>query len=123
MWISVPNLESLGDHRDLKYMASDNHVFTFTSASVGSLLALAGIELVAHSMEPSWPGYRRSKRLVCVGVRREAPLPLSADPLKPALLALAAYADGHAESTPSPAPRGVRFIPRSLRRLGRQLLG
>nr|MBA2297973.1 class I SAM-dependent methyltransferase [Actinomycetota bacterium] len=28
IWISVPNLETLGEHRDLDYKASDKHVFT-----------------------------------------------------------------------------------------------
>ena len=56
IWISVPNLEALGTHRDFVYIAGDKHVFSFTAASLRSLLALAGVELVGASTEPGWPG-------------------------------------------------------------------
>jgi len=117
IWISVPSLETLAEHRDLDYMASDKHVFTFTTASLRSLLALAGVELLASSLEPGWPDeIPNPKRLICVGVRRGAPLPLPAEPLEPALAALAAYAAG----CPEPAPR---LPPSRLRRLVRRIRG
>ena len=117
IWISVPNLETLGTHRDLDYMASDKHVCTFTTAAVRSLLALAGVELVAASTEPGWPDSAHNpKRLICVGVRREGPLPLPAGPLEPALAALAAYGAGCPEPEPRPQPSRLRRLARRLRR-------
>jgi len=116
IWISVPNLETLGTHRDLDYMSSDKHVFTFTTESIRSLLALAGIELVASSMDSSWPVQQPGwKRLIGVGVLRDGPLPLPDAPLEPALAAFADYASGCAE--PQPRPR-----PSTLRRLARRLI-
>jgi len=116
IWISVPNLETLGEHRDLDYMASDKHVFTFTTASLRALLALAGVELVASSMEPSSAvAAPNPKRLICVGVRRGAPLPLPAEPLEPALAALAAYGAGCSEPERRPPPSRLRYLARRFR--------
>lgn len=120
IWISVPNFELLGRHRDFVYVAGDKHVFSFTSSSLRSLLALAGAEAVADSNEDGWrPAAgksRKDKRLICVARRTEALVPLPPDPLAPALRALAAYGEAEQEPEPASAPGRLRRLLRKVLR-------
>ena len=113
IWISVPNLETLGTHRDFVYVAGDKHISSFTSRSLEALLALAGIELVVHSEEPEWgaPGLVSPDRLACIG-RKSAVAKLPEDPLKPAIDALLAYGETRPEPQPRPRPSGTRLLAR-----------
>ena len=121
IYVSVPNLARLGQHRDFVYIAGDKHISSFTPAALSSLLALAGFELTAHSNDPSWnaPEARTSdvSRLAAVGRRRSREVPLPAAPLAAAIEALAEYG----RIQPEPEPPGSRNGSR-LRRLVRRAL-
>jgi SAM-dependent methyltransferase len=115
LWISVPNLETLPEHRDWTYVANDRHVLSLTSAAISSLAARAGIETVAHSNRPGWGDAEPRDRLMWIGRRTDAAVPLPEEPLRPALEALAGYA--RTRRIPAPPP------PRPLwRRAARRLV-
>jgi SAM-dependent methyltransferase len=118
IWISVPNLETLGRHGDFNYVANDKHIFSFTAASLGSLLGQSSIELVSHSNLGDWSpgGAVRVDRLACVGRKVAQPVPFGADPLRPAIQALLSYG----ASRPEPVP--ARVPVRRWRRLARRAL-
>jgi SAM-dependent methyltransferase len=90
IWISVPNAERLGEHRDIDYMWSDKHLCAFTTAALESLLARAGIEVAAASRD-GWELPLSPKRLVVVGRKAGAGPPQPERPLEPLLAALRAY--------------------------------
>jgi SAM-dependent methyltransferase len=118
IWIEVPDLGSLGSHRDVDYVAGDKHICSFTSTSLRSLLALNGLLLIRHSNETGWgeTATRKRRRLACVGLKVEDPLPLPEFPLETALEALREYGAGAAEPTPRPAPRALRRLARRVLR-------
>jgi SAM-dependent methyltransferase len=118
IWISVPNLETLGSHRDFVYVAGDKHICSFTSRSLEALLALAGIELVTHSEAPGWHdnGLVAADRLACIGRRVSGQLDAPADPLEPAIEALLAYGATRPEPQPRPKPSLLRRVVRRARR-------
>lgn len=94
VWISVPNLERLGEHLDFNYVWSDKHVCAFTPDCLRSLLAAGQTEVVAHSDEPGFGDPdARVDRLVCIGRRREDAVARPPQPLEAAVRALRAYGD------------------------------
>ena len=96
LFVSTPRLDTLPQHRDLKYCLSGHrHVVSFSETCLRGLLARAGFETLARidatELDEAFTSGRPLRlRLVAVQTRR--PVALPARPLAPALRALAGYA-------------------------------
>jgi SAM-dependent methyltransferase len=92
IYVSVPDLSRLAEHRSFGYVRNERHIVSFTPSALHSLLALAGFELLAHSNQPTWPGEPvnkdDAKRLKAVGQRVSGELSLPSRPLEEAIEAL-----------------------------------
>lgn len=96
MFVSVPRLDTLPLHGDLKYCLSGHrHVVCFSETCLKGLLAMAGFAITARlDGKELDEAYTEGKplRLRIVATRTPHPDPPSADPLAPALRALALHA-------------------------------
>lgn len=85
--VSVPNLDGLPEHRELKYcIRSDVHVLAYTTACLTWLLAEAGFAVIS-----STPGRRNPRRRVVLARRDPTPQAKPVEPLAAAMTALTAY--------------------------------
>jgi SAM-dependent methyltransferase len=96
IWVSVPNLGGLGRHGRWRYVSSARHLFSYTLASLRSVLSLAGFEVAAHSDEPAWPselteGDAGDPQIIAIGRCVDTDLPLPERPLDAALDAMLAF--------------------------------
>lgn len=85
IYLAVPGLDGLPDHRDWQYMLSATHVAAFSLACLTELLARAGFErpIVIHVPRDAKAPFRL--RLIA---RKGEPGPRLITPLEPALTAL-----------------------------------
>jgi SAM-dependent methyltransferase len=85
IYVSVPDLGRLHEHRSFSYVTNERHIFSFTTSALRSLFALTGFELVAHSNDVAWPDgpidKNDAKRLKAVGRRVDREIPLPSSPL------------------------------------------
>jgi 2-polyprenyl-3-methyl-5-hydroxy-6-metoxy-1,4-benzoquinol methylase len=95
LFISVPRLDTLGEHRDLRYcLNSRTHIVAFSLTCLEGLLARAGFELTVCLCRPELDdALTEGKPLWLHALARRAVSPpvWRADPLKPALEALRRY--------------------------------
>lgn len=93
LFVSVPDLGRLGEHGKWNYVKSEQHICSYTAASLGSLLALAGFRLVDKFDANLWDAVAPEERwrLKALGRRTETGAQPSGRPLEPALEALRAY--------------------------------
>jgi SAM-dependent methyltransferase len=96
LFVSTPRLDTLPEHRDLKYcLSAHRHVMSFSETCLRGLLARAGFGSIARIDAPELDeaftaGERLRLRLVAA--RSDMPSPLPAWPLAAARRALAAHA-------------------------------
>jgi SAM-dependent methyltransferase len=111
LFVSTPRLDTLPQHRDLKYCLSGHrHVVSFSETCLRGLLARAGFTTIArvdageldHAFTAGQP-----LRLRLVAVRTDEPPALPKRPLSAALRALA----GHAAAEHGFAGRLMRYVP------------
>jgi SAM-dependent methyltransferase len=96
LFVSTPRLDTLPQHRDLKYCLSGHrHVVSFTERCLRGLLARAGFDTIARidakELDDAFTG-GQPLRLRLLAARRAASQRPPARPLAPALRALARYA-------------------------------
>jgi 2-polyprenyl-3-methyl-5-hydroxy-6-metoxy-1,4-benzoquinol methylase len=89
IFVAVPDLGRLPEHRDRPYVASKLHLFSFTRSSLRSLLGLAGFEVVGFPE----PRGAKTTRLLCLARRVDAAPPPGDRPLAEALAALRGYGE------------------------------
>jgi SAM-dependent methyltransferase len=96
LFVSTPRLDTLPQHRDLKYCLSGHrHVVSFSERCLRGLLARAGFDTIARidarELDEAFTA-GQPLRLRLVAARTSQPSVLPARPLAPALRALAGYA-------------------------------
>jgi SAM-dependent methyltransferase len=96
LFVSVPRLDALPQHRDLKYCLSGHrHVVSFSETCLRGLLARAGFDTTARvdakELDEAFTA-GQPLRLRLLAARTDYPAPLAARPLSAALRALARYA-------------------------------
>lgn len=89
LFVSVPDLGLLPEHGDVGYVASRQHIASFTSASLEAVLGLAGFAVV---FRPDWPVDRERGRLPVLAERVDDQRAPAGTPLAAAEAALRAYA-------------------------------
>ena len=96
LFVSTPRLDTLPEHRDLKYCLSGHrHVMSFSETCLRGLLARAGFGSIARVDAPELDeAFTAGKRLRLrlIAARSDIAAPLPARPLEPARRALAGYA-------------------------------
>ena len=96
LFVSTPRLDTLPEHRDLKYCLSGHrHVMSFSEVCLRGLLARAGFDTIARVDAPELDAaFTAGKplRLRLVAARSATPPALPARPLAAARHALAGYA-------------------------------
>lgn len=96
LFLSTPRLDTLPQHRDLKYCLSGHrHVVSFSERCLRGLLARAGFDTIARidakELDEAFTA-GQPLRLRLVAARTPKPVALPARPLAPAIRALAGYA-------------------------------
>jgi SAM-dependent methyltransferase len=96
LFVSTPRLDTLPEHRDLKYCLSGHrHVMSFSETCLRGLLARAGFNSIvrvdAPELDEAFTGGKRL-RLRLLAARSDVPAPLPPRPLAAARRALAGYA-------------------------------
>jgi SAM-dependent methyltransferase len=96
MFVSTPRLDTLPQHRDLKYcLSGERHVVSFSERCLRGLLARAGFDTIARvdakELDDAFTA-GQPLRLRLLAARTQRPPALPARPLSPALWALAGYA-------------------------------
>ena len=98
LFISVPRLDTLPQHRDYKYCINGrNHLMCFSERCLSGLLARAGFAVTARLDSPALDealSDGKPLRLRLVATRTVVPPPLPSAPLDAALVALREYARG-----------------------------
>jgi 2-polyprenyl-3-methyl-5-hydroxy-6-metoxy-1,4-benzoquinol methylase len=97
IFVAVPDLGRLPEHRDRTYVASKLHIFSFTRSSLRSLLGLAGFEVLGFP-EPSGA---KPTRLLCLARRTGTVSEPDGRPLSEALAALRGYGEICASRAPT----------------------
>ena len=96
LFVSVPRIDTLGQHRDLHYCINGRtHVVCFSERCLEGLLARAGFVVAARLDRPALDVAEtdgKPLRLRIVATRTGTPPPLPVKPLAPAVKALRAYA-------------------------------
>jgi hypothetical protein len=112
LFVSVPRLDTLPQHRDLKYcLSAHRHVASFSETCLRGLLARAGFTTIACLDDPALDqalSEGKPLRLRLVAVRTEATPPLPARPLADAQRALRRYFAAAANDGDG---RLARFLP------------
>jgi SAM-dependent methyltransferase len=95
LFISVPRLDTLPQHRDFRYcINARTHPVSFSEACLTGLLARTGFAVTARLDAPELDQLLsdgKPLRLRLLATRTSRPLPLPPDPLGPAAVALATY--------------------------------
>lgn len=96
LFLSVPRLDTLGQHRDLHYCINGRtHVVCFSETCLQSLLGRAGFAVAARLDQPELDDAEtdgKPLRLRLIATRTATPPPPAAAPLAPGLNALRQYA-------------------------------
>ena len=95
LFISVPRLDTLAEHRDLRYcLNSQTHIVGFSQTCLEGLLARAGFELTVCISRPELDDALTERKplwLHVLAIRAVSPAVRPTDPLRPALEALRRY--------------------------------
>lgn len=98
LFISVPRLDTLPQHRDFKYCINGrNHPICFSETCLRGLLARAGFAVTARLDSPALDAALsdgKPLRLRLIARRTTAPLSLPSEPLDSAIAPLRKYASG-----------------------------
>lgn len=95
VFVSVPDFGRLGEHGKWNYVKNERHIVAYTTASLSSLMGLAGYAVVEHLAGPEWDAIAPSERwrLKMLGRYTGQPIPPRGRPLDQALVALRQFSE------------------------------